>query len=195
MNATFAGNDYLLNIPWTSQSLVGCPDRQLLAGGEAAYWEDRACGVASVLMCIRFFLPETQTTLTRLVVEGRDAAFYSDRGWTHRGLANLLERNGLAAEPRRVERSHSALRSILDEDQLIIGSVTLGFPDDGRQGGHLVVINGHRLTASGVAVHVRDPDQKSTQVGWLEWERFSPSFSGRVVVCGRRSIWGQSRAE
>jgi hypothetical protein len=69
----------------------------------------------------------------------------------------------------------------------VIASVTLGFPEDGRRGGHLVVVCGFEEREPRV-VHVRDPARWGASRSSVGEARFLASFSGRVIRFDRPGV-------
>lgn len=76
-------------------------------------------------------------------------------------------------------------RGELTSGAVLIASVTLGYPDDGRSGGHLVVVHGWVEDESGARLQLMDPSDYGPHVAELPAERFFPSFSGRVIRCAQ----------
>lgn len=157
------------------------PDGLQLQEQDASYWAARGCGIACLRMILHHYTGRNEP-YALLLAEALALGAYCERGWIHAGLAELARRRGLDAEACAlgdVGELHAALR-----DGPIVASVTLGFPEDGRKGGHLVVLCG--FDASGPArIEVRDPSSWGEQNRSVPRHRLLASFSGRVIRFAR----------
>ncbi len=145
-------------------------------------WSDRACGVACVSMILEYVTGRPVST-TDLLHEGRGIRAYSERGWIHRGLADLLVRHGVPAEARAVDSLEELGRLVVAEGPAI-ASVTLHFPESGStRGGHLVLVTGVDWQSATVTdVHFNDPSRWGADNNRVSAARFAASFTGRVVT-------------
>jgi len=152
-------------------------------GGEALggvdEWSDRACGMAALRMILLAYGADAPV-LTELVAAGvRDGAL-AGRGWVHAGIAAMAARHGVAAEAVPAEAGD--LPALLEAAPVIV-SVTWGFPEDGRRGGHLVVARGTAAAADGSTdVLIRDPSTWGQDHDRVPLERLAASYTGRCIA-------------
>lgn len=172
----------LLSVPRYSQSLDR--ERWREHGFESVedsdVWSDRACGVACAAMVLDY-ARGGPVSVVDLLHEGRVQGAFCDRGWIHAGLATLLTRHGVSAVAEQIG-SVDDLLTILCAGHPVIVSVTLQFPEDGSQGGHLILVTG--VTREGdrvVTVHFNDPSRWGVDNHCVTAERFAASFTGRIV--------------
>jgi hypothetical protein len=92
----------------------------------------------------------TVTELLKLAVKHE---VLTPRGALHAGIASLATDFGVpaTAEPVRVEELLARL-----DDAPVIASVTEQFPDDGRSGGHLIILRGFE-DGPDPTIFIRDP--------------------------------------
>jgi hypothetical protein len=120
-------------------------------------------------------------SVVELLHEGRDRGAYCDRGWLHTGLAELLVSRGIWATAGQVETVDD-LASIVRAGCPVIASITLHFPMNGSQGGHLVLVTGVTCEADRVvSVHFNDPSRWGAENNVVPAGRFAASFTGRIV--------------
>lgn len=150
-----------------------------LRGFGREYWGDRACGVACLKMILEYYDKE-KVPLVDLLRNGLLAGAYSDRGWIHHGLANLGRQYGLPGLATKVDTS-ADIEAILLTTGPFIASVTLHFPEDGRKGGHLVVVCGLNTQDGTRIIEIRDPSTWGQRNISINEERFMSSFSGRGI--------------
>lgn len=154
-------------------------------------WSDRACGVACIAMILEFATGEPASVVD-LLHEGRTQGAYCDRGWLHAGLAKLLASLGIAATAGQLGTVDD-LAPILRSGSLVIASITLQFPMDGSQGGHLVLVTGVTCDADRVvSIHFNDPSRWGAHNNVVPAERFAASFTGRIV---RATVPARHRVE
>lgn len=156
-----------------------------IQGGDSGYWGERGCGVACLRMILHFFTGRDEG-YTNLLAQGVGQGAYSDRGWIHAGLAAIAQRHGIPACACSVQ-GPAELRAALMHGP-VIASVTLGFPEDGRRGGHLVVVCGFEQSEPRI-VHVRDPARWGESHAWVGESRFLASFTGRVIRFDPPGVW------
>ncbi|MFI5679090.1 C39 family peptidase [Streptomyces cellulosae] len=107
--------------------------------GDRTEWSNRACGLASLRMILLAYGREA-STVTELLKLAVKHEVLTPRGALHSGIVGLATDLGVpsAAEPVPV----ADLFARLDGAPVIV-SVTEQFPDDGRSGGHLVILRGY----------------------------------------------------
>jgi hypothetical protein len=133
-------------------------------------------------MSISSFHGRTVPTIFELLREGVGSGYYTSRGWIHSGLASLGGTHGLRGEARLAPTAND-LRSCLESTGgPLIASVTWQFPEDGRSGGHLVVVT---AVSDGPDARIcfRDPSGWGMEESWIiPAARFLASYTGRVIV-------------
>ena len=104
------------------------------------------------------------------------------------GIANLATDLGVPAlaEPVPVED----LLGRLDDAPLIV-SVTEQFPDDGRSGGHLVILRGYEDGPEPMILF-RDPSSWGQTHDRVPLSRLSHSYTGRAITFAPLTIDGES---
>jgi len=147
---------------------------------DSELWSDRACGVACIAMVLEY-ADGTPRAIVNLLHEGRRRGAYSSNGWVHTGLAELLRAHGTPAEARAVT-SLGELARLVQSYGPVIASVTLHFPEDGRRGGHLVLVTGAEWHCREVTkIFFNDPSRWGAHHGHVSAARFAASFTGRIV--------------
>jgi hypothetical protein len=147
--------------------------------GDHFEWSHRVCGMASLRMILLAYLGDAPP-LTELVVTGVRAGAHTDRGWVHAGIAQLAAGFGILAAAEAVTADDLPTR--VREAPLIV-SVSWQFPEDGQQGGHLVVARGiDESGADGPDVLIRDPSEWGQSHDRVSLRRLSASYSGRCVT-------------
>ncbi|MFF8655145.1 C39 family peptidase [Streptomyces huasconensis] len=145
--------------------------------GDRIEWSNRACGLASLRMILLAYGCEapTVTELLKLAVKHE---VLTPRGALHAGIANMATELGVPsqAEPVPVE----SLLSRLDDAPLIV-SVTEQFPNDGRSGGHLVILHGYEEAADPL-IFFRDPSAWGQTQDRVALSRLSHSYTGRAIT-------------
>lgn len=145
--------------------------------GDRTEWSNRACGLASLRMILLAYghKAPTVTELLKLAVKHE---VLTPRGALHAGIASLATDLGVPAlaEPVPVEE----LLGRLDDAPLIV-SVTEQFPDDGRSGGHLVILRGYE-DGPDPTILIRDPSAWGQTHHRLPLSRLSPSYTGRAIT-------------
>lgn len=109
------------------------------------------------------------------------AAFLGPSGWIHQSLVRLLEAEGVRARATTACTEEELLQACAGGMPSIV-SCTHTFPQDGRRGGHLVVLLGERTTASGTRIAFADPSRWGATHHEIESTRFWASWSGRAIV-------------
>ena len=145
--------------------------------GDRVEWSNRACGLASLRMILLAYGCEAPsvTELLKLAVKQE---VLTPRGALHAGIASLATDLGVpsTAEPVPVED----LTRRLDDAPLIV-SVTEQFPDDGRSGGHLVILRGYE-DGPDPTIHFRDPSAWGQTHSRVPLSRVSASYTGRAIT-------------
>ncbi|MEV3858516.1 C39 family peptidase [Streptomyces sp. NPDC050095] len=167
------------NVPLCRQLIT--PEEWELHGGWAlgdrTEWSNRACGLASLRAILLAYGQEapTVTELLKLAVKGE---VLTPRGALHAGIARMATELGVpsTAEPVPVEE----LTARLDEAPLIV-SVTEQLPDDGRSGGHLIILRGYE-PGPDATIHFRDPSRWGQAHDRAPLSRLSASYTGRAIT-------------
>ncbi|EST25492.1 C39 family peptidase [Streptomyces roseochromogenus] len=145
--------------------------------GDRIEWSNRACGLASLRMILLAYRREapTVTELLKLAVK-QDVL--TPRGALHTGIANLASDLGVPSRAEPVPAEDLLRR--LDDAPLIV-SVTEQLPDDGRAGGHLVILHGYE-DGPDPTVHFRDPSAWGQTHDRVPLSRLTPSYTGRAIT-------------
>ncbi|MYT33313.1 MULTISPECIES: C39 family peptidase [unclassified Streptomyces] len=145
--------------------------------GDRIDWSNRACGLASLRMILLAYGRQapTVTELLKLAVKYE---VLTPRGALHAGIASLASDLGVPsrAEPVPAEELLSKL-----DDAPLIASVTEQFPDDGRSGGHLVILRGYEAGPD-PAIHFRDPSAWGQTHDRVLLSRLAHSYTGRAIT-------------
>jgi ABC-type bacteriocin/lantibiotic exporter with double-glycine peptidase domain len=156
------------------------PDQFRLQGRDRTHWSHRTCGLAC-LLSVASFHGRAIPPIFELLQEGVGSGYYTSKGWAHAGLASLGATYGLQGEARPA-LTIDDLRSCLESTGgPLIASVALRFPEDGRRGGHLVVVTAAG-EGPGAQVCIRDPSNWGKAEDSISAARFSASYSGRVII-------------
>jgi hypothetical protein len=146
--------------------------------GQIEEWSDRACGVAALRM-ILLAHHRPAPPLTELLKLGTSQGALSERGWLHAEIARLATSLGVAG---RAEAVPAADLPACLEDGPLIASVTTGFPDDGRRGGHLVVLRGYERNQADPSILFRDPSGWGQANDRVRLSRLARSYTGRCIL-------------
>jgi ABC-type bacteriocin/lantibiotic exporter with double-glycine peptidase domain len=156
------------------------PAQFSLQGRGRTHWNRRTCGLAC-LMSVSSFHGRPVPPIFELLQEGVGSGYYTSKGWIHAGLASLGATYGLRGEARPAPTVDD-VRSCLESTRgPLIASVTLRFPEDGRRGGHLVVVTAVD-DGPGARICIRDPSSWGKEEDSISAARFSASYSGRVIT-------------
>jgi hypothetical protein len=117
----------------------------------------------------------TVTELLKLAVKNE---VLTPRGALHAGIANLATELGVPATAEPVPAEELPAR--LDAAPLIV-SVTEQFPDDGRTGGHLVILRGYE-DGPDPTIYIRDPSAWGQTHDRIPLSRLIPSYTGRTIT-------------
>ncbi|MEV5983918.1 C39 family peptidase [Streptomyces sp. NPDC052051] len=145
--------------------------------GRPIEWSNRACGLAS-LRAILLAYGREAPTVTELLKIAVKQDVLTPRGALHAGIASLASDLGVLsrAEPVRAEDLPSKL-----DDAPLIASVTEQFPDDGRSGGHLVILRGYEPGMDPL-IHFRDPSAWGQTHDRVPLSRLAHSYTGRAIT-------------
>jgi hypothetical protein len=146
--------------------------------GDVAEWSDRACGMAALRMILVAF-GQPAPPLTELVQAGVARGAFGERGWLHADVAGFAASLGVPAQAEAVISAD--LPGRLDEGPLI-ASVTLGCPEDGRRGGHLVVLRGYELGNADPLILFRDPSGWGQEHDRARLSRLAASYTGHCIT-------------
>jgi len=117
--------------------------------------------------------------LTELLKLGISRGALSERGWLHAEVARLATSLGVTGQAHAVPAVD--LPGCLDDGPLI-ASVTIGFPDDGRRGGHLVVLRGYERNQADPSILFRDPSGWGQANDRVKLSRLARSYTGRCIT-------------
>lgn len=145
--------------------------------GDRTEWSNRACGLASLRMILLAYRREapTVTELLELAVKNE---VLTPRGALHAGIANLATDLGVPSNAEPVALGDLPTR--LDAAPLIV-SVTEQFPDDGRMGGHLVILRGYE-DGTDPTILFRDPSAWGQTHDRVPLSRLASSYTGRAIT-------------
>ncbi|MFF4517280.1 C39 family peptidase [Streptomyces mirabilis] len=167
------------DVPMCRQLIA--PEEWALHGGWALgdrlEWSNRACGLASLRMILLAYGHEAPTVTELLKLAVRHEVL-TPRGALHAGIARLTTDLGVpaTAQPVPVED----LLTCLDDAPVVV-SVTEQLPDDGRSGGHLVILRGYEAGPD-PTVFIRDPSAWGQRHDQVALSRLSPSYTGRAIT-------------
>ncbi|WP_405818601.1 C39 family peptidase [Streptomyces sp. NBC_01390] len=145
--------------------------------GDRMEWSNRACGLASLRMILLAY-GRTAPTVTELLKLAVKNEVLTPRGALHAGIASLATDLGVpaTAEPVPVEDLLARL-----DDAPVIVSVTEQLPDDGRSGGHLVIVRGCE-DGPDPTIFIRDPSAWGQTHDRVPLSRLFPSYAGRAIT-------------
>jgi hypothetical protein len=156
--------------------------------GEALFWRDRACGIACVCMLVNA-LTHRAAPLGPMIVQGLSRkAYVAGVGWSHAGLAGLLNACGIEASARTLADIRTLVGVLKDGGRAIL-SVTPRLKGGERDSdGQLLPKAGHLVLAHGLitenqqvtGILISDPDHEG------EVSRFRQPYGLRVI----QASWG-----
>lgn len=135
-------------------------------------------------MSIASFHGKPVPTIFELLQEGVRLGHYTKRGWTHAGLAAIGGEYGFPGKAIPALTIEDLLTCLEFTGSPLIASVTRQFPEDGRRGGHLVVVT---AVDRGPMPRIccRDPASAGIRETRIPAARFFASFAGRIIVFPR----------
>jgi ABC-type bacteriocin/lantibiotic exporter with double-glycine peptidase domain len=152
------------------------------------YWKIRNCGIAALLMVLRFYIPELKTSgdeLFRLALA--KGAHLPNVGWKHRELAQTAEEFGLqgANYDWFGQSPEYAFEMLLHELKKgpVIASVHKNF--NLENGGHLVVVTGYENGT----VYINEPAEEDIKKVPQQIPRdvFLRGWKRRIIVVRKKS--------
>lgn len=142
-------------------------------------WKKKGCGIASLAMLIDFY-KSNAVTPQKLLIQGINSGAYSDAGWSHQGLANLVFKYGLEGKVYDLSKldSETAFNQFEDivKEGPVIASVHYKF-EPTNPIPHLVAIT----DIEGDTVFYNDP---ATNEGdkQISKDQFMKSWKKRFIV-------------
>lgn len=163
---------------YISQHLVkNMSDEELskLGDDEIEFWTHRTCGIACVSMILNSSLREAPS-FYELLKKAIYNDGYTSKGWKHASLASLLKEHGIRhAVSKGMDRYD--IEKGLKKGFVYVVSVTHMFPENGKTGGHLVLL--YYMDDS--TVYFNDPSTWGEEHHRLEKKRFFSSYSNRCI--------------
>ncbi len=109
------------------------------------HWQDRACGIASVLMVIEFYLNKKIDSKELFDCAMSIGAYLEGIGFKHKELAKTAENYGLSGENfdwAKMDQNEAfdKLTDFLKEGPIIVSIYSKFDPEN--KGGHLIVLTG-----------------------------------------------------
>ncbi|MDP5275428.1 C39 family peptidase [Chengkuizengella axinellae] len=180
VNSDF-GMNYCFYVPRYPQHFAAedWPNDVSCEGEGPDYWGRRCCGLASLRMIIGHFNKNVPMQY-ELLKNGLNQNAYCTKGWIHKGLAELGSDYGLKGTPIAI-KDGAHLQKILVTNGPVIVSITESFPEDGRKGGHLIVVCGRHQHDQETTITFRDPSKWGENHSHVSEKRFLKSFSGRGI--------------
>jgi hypothetical protein len=136
---------------------------------DAIFWRDRACGIACAHMLINT-LQHRQESIAALIHHGINLkAYIPNIGWSHAGLAKLLQEYGVQAIAHKLQNIQSLIE-VLKQGKSAILSVTPGLRGGSHsEKGEVFPKSGHLIIAHGWAIEkhtisdliITDPDYEN----------------------------------
>ncbi|MGW2822161.1 C39 family peptidase [Streptomyces sp. NPDC001443] len=155
--------------------------------GDRIHWSNRACGLASLRMILLAY-GRTAPTVTELLKLAVKNEVLTPRGALHAGIAGLATDLGVPSRSESVPAEE--LPGRLDYAPLIV-SITETFPEDGRTGGHLVILHGYEDGLDPV-IRFRDPSAWGQSHDRVPLSRLSRSYTGRAITFAPLTPRGES---
>ncbi|MEK4197943.1 C39 family peptidase [Cytobacillus sp. FSL K6-0265] len=172
--------NYSLNIPRFSQKFEerDWPSQKLVEGNGAEYWGDRSCGLACLRMVLSYYKLPIPSQY-ELLLNGLSKNAYCSKGWIHSGLAKMGLEFGLKGSAISIKNGDELERFLIETGPLI-ASVSHELPQDGRKGGHLIVVSG-RQKGNDTNIIFRDPSRWGITNSIVSEDRFFSSFTQRGI--------------
>jgi hypothetical protein len=132
-------------------------------------------------MSIASFHGKPIPTIFELLQEGVGLGHYTSKGWTHAGLSEIGEKYGFPGTALPALTVDDLRYCLEFTGSPLIASVTRQFPEDGRRGGHLVVVTAIDDEPT-PRICCLDPADGGLGEIRIPAARFFASFAGRIIV-------------
>jgi hypothetical protein len=187
------GGKHIINVPHLSQ-ILDVKDSD---------WHNRACGVVSLAMVMKYFLNLDAPTTDELIKEGLSIGAYNEKvGWIHGRLVLLAHNYSLYAYQEEFKSSHlefeeglcrGALEkfknSILNNNPIIV-SVEPNFRNN--KVSHLIVLIGVEFEENNIkGFYLHDPQSKKRGDGEAEFvslERFMEYWRKTAIFVSKKTL-------
>jgi len=182
----------ILNVPYLSQIL----------DVKNSDWHNRACGVASLAMVVKYYLKDNSPLLDDLIEEGISIGGYDEKyGWTHNFLVLLAHNYGLYSyreefkskdslfEEKLIKGGIEKIKNTILNDRPVIVSVDIGFRNN--KGTHLIVLTGVEIEGDKIkGFYFNDPESEEKGVGeqeFVDLERFLEYWRKMVIFVSKEA--------
>lgn len=150
---------------------------------DAAIWSNNSCGIACLLMAIKYFRKANSLQLSELLFEGLKYNYYdSTKGWLHKGLGELSKKYRLNYQLSGGNFNIDVILDSLNNKRLVIASIAHKFPSNGNKSGHLILINGYVYVENKIQLIIQDPSKWGRDNHIIDQDVFIRNFSGNVIV-------------
>ncbi|MFI1974653.1 MULTISPECIES: cysteine peptidase family C39 domain-containing protein [Streptomyces] len=143
-------------------------------------WGERCCGLACLRMLLDFHGLAVPDRLP-LLHHGLALGAHTPKGWLHAGLVRLASEYGLQGHASAFP-TPAPLQELARAGTPSIVSCSFRFPEDGRQGGHLVLFTGEFERDGEVYAGFADPSRWGADHAAVPAARFWSSWTGRAIV-------------
>ncbi|MDP3880894.1 MAG: hypothetical protein Q8Q32_01785 [bacterium] len=166
---------------------------------DAQYWERSSCGILCAKMAMDSFLSQRGDELTPPIKEiiglgVKQGAFSDATGWSHQGLAKLIEGFGFKATPRTMNSDQ--LKEAIENNSIPIISIKWAFNNKKslkerilfwkKYGGHLGVITGFEEENGKITGFYVHHTSKRKEQNWqnrlLPVKDFLKGYTGRGIL-------------
>jgi hypothetical protein len=172
---------------YTSQNWMSLVREPSQTGAEItellSFWSVRACGLACATSAIEYFTGQQVSQITLFNQCVRNGG-YSPGGWKHAELASLISCYGINAQAAHLPKESVVER--VNNGEILITSVTHKFPDDGRKGGHLILVYGTRHINNQLSLRFMDPSGWGANNTTIAYEQFCKSFAMKGIVLTKK---------
>lgn len=149
-----------------------------------SFWSVRACGLACASSAIEYFTGHHVSQITLFNQCVRNGG-YSSAGWKHAELASLISDYGINAQAAHL--TEQAVIERVNNGELLITSVTHKFPDDGRKGGHLILVYGASHSQNRTILKFMDPSGWGANNTTVTYEKFCKSFAMKGIILTKKN--------